>query len=740
VNLALSWILFPLVLGALSLGLGSLLQRLTRKPLGVLLLPAGFAALVVLTQLPTLTSATARFGLPLAVLGAVTGLALLRPRSWRIERPAVAAAVATFAVYAAPVVLSGQATFAGYITLDDTATFLAITDRVLDHGRSLDGLEPSTYEVTLAVNLAHGYPIGTFTPLGVAARVVREDPAWVFQPYMAFAAALLALALYAIVAPLVRRPWARAGVAVVAAQPALLFAYSLWGGVKEIVAAALLATAAALVARRDLFGFAVAAAAVLGVLSAAGAVWLAPLALAAAVGVPRRRLGIAVGTAVVLALPTLAVAGDFLRADNRASFRNAEELGNLARALRLEQVLGVWPAADFRNDPTHLGLTRGLLVVVALAALAGAAVALRRRAPAPALYGLAALLGTVVFAVGASPWVEAKAYAMASPAILALALAALARHRWTVALAVLVAAGVGWSNVSAYANASLAPRHQLDELERAGGKLAGASPALLTDYQVYGARHFLRGIDGESASELRRRFVYLRDGSYLDKGASADIDAFRLDQVLVYRTLVLRRGPASSRPPSAYALAIPGRYYDAWLQVPGVRVLDHLPLGDTAEAGAVAACADVRRLAGLAGARELVAARAPLTIPLAPQVVGGALGFAGTLPRAGRYEVWLPGSFHGTLDVVIGGRTLERRGELNWTGLSTSFGTVDLPRGAVTAGLVARGSDLRPGSSGPSTIGPLTLTESIDRTLERVAPDEADTLCGKRWDWVEAVG
>ena len=50
----------------------------------------------------------------------------------------------------------------------------------------------------------------------------------------------------------------------------------------------------------------------------------------------------------------------------------------------------------------------------------------------------------------------------------------------------------------------------------------------------------------------------------LEKGESADIDRIRLDQVLVYRTLVLRRGPAASRPPSAYRLVWSGRYYEVW--------------------------------------------------------------------------------------------------------------------------------------------------------------------------------
>ena len=91
---------------------------------------------------------------------------------------------------------SGEATFAGYVTLDDTSTFLAIVDRTLEHGRDVGGLAPSTYEATLAVNLAHGYPTGSLLPLGVGSRLVGSDPAWTFQPYLSLLAALLALGLY----------------------------------------------------------------------------------------------------------------------------------------------------------------------------------------------------------------------------------------------------------------------------------------------------------------------------------------------------------------------------------------------------------------------------------------------------------------------------------------------------------------------------------------------------------------
>ena len=194
----------------------------------------------------------------------------------RVDPWALGAAVAVFAVFAAPVVLSGQATFAGYITLDDTSTFLGLTDRVMSHGRDISGLAPSTYQRVLDVNLAHGYPAGSFMPFGIGHVLVRQDVAWLFQPAIVFCAALLALCLYALAEPLVRSRPVRALAVFIAAQPALLFAYSLWSGIKELTAAALVALVCALVARRAFVAVAVAAAAILDVLGAAGVVWLIP--------------------------------------------------------------------------------------------------------------------------------------------------------------------------------------------------------------------------------------------------------------------------------------------------------------------------------------------------------------------------------------------------------------------------------------------------------------------------------
>src|SRR5439155_1156565 len=82
-----------------------------------------------------------------------------------------------YGLFAAPVVLSGRATFAGYIKLDDTATYLAMFDRYAGHGYDVSGLAVSTYERTLATSLDRGYPMGSLTPLGVGHRLLGTDTA-----------------------------------------------------------------------------------------------------------------------------------------------------------------------------------------------------------------------------------------------------------------------------------------------------------------------------------------------------------------------------------------------------------------------------------------------------------------------------------------------------------------------------------------------------------------------------------
>src|SRR3954447_11525840 len=282
----LSWIVFPLILAVLGLGCGMLLERTTGWLLpGPLVIPMGVAVMIVVAGFTTATDATAELTVPVIVFLAVAGLAFSFP--WWERKPdpwALTAAGLVFLAFAIPTAASGHPTFAGYIKLDDTATWFTLTDRVMEHGRSLEGLAPSSYEATLDFNLASGYPVGVFLPFGVGHALAGRDVAWLFQPYLAFLAAMLSLVLYWLAGSLVRSRGLRALAAVVAAPGALLFGYSLWGGVKEVSAAGLVALAAALApgaARgraglRGLVPLAFAVAAVISVLSVAGSMWLVP--------------------------------------------------------------------------------------------------------------------------------------------------------------------------------------------------------------------------------------------------------------------------------------------------------------------------------------------------------------------------------------------------------------------------------------------------------------------------------
>lgn len=236
-SLILAWVLFPLVLAAIGLGWGVIVERAGALRLnGALLLPLGLAAALVVAGTLTASSATAPAAVTVVAVGGAVGLVFAwRWRRWPGGWPLLAA-VGVLLAYGAPVLLSGQATFTGYVKLDDTASWFNLIDNVMSHGRSLTELPPSTYKLELeAENPA--YPLGSFMLVGVGRALTGVDAAWVFQPYLACCGAALALCLYALMAPVVPSVRIRALLAFAGAQPALLYGYSLWGGIKEMRAA-----------------------------------------------------------------------------------------------------------------------------------------------------------------------------------------------------------------------------------------------------------------------------------------------------------------------------------------------------------------------------------------------------------------------------------------------------------------------------------------------------------------------
>jgi hypothetical protein len=115
-------------------------------------------------------------------------------------------------------------------------------------------------------------------------------------------------------------------VAFVAAQPTIFYGYSLWGGIKELANALLVAVLAACVVplledgpARAAIPLTAAAAAVVGLMSVGGAIWLALLLPALVLVVWRRGVAVAVravavfaGVGVAFAIPPIVAAFTWL--------------------------------------------------------------------------------------------------------------------------------------------------------------------------------------------------------------------------------------------------------------------------------------------------------------------------------------------------------------------------------------------------------------------------------------------
>lgn len=787
-TLLIAWLVFPIVLGLLSLGCGLLLEQAAGAPLPrALLLPAGFVVVSLATQFAHLSDSTAELGTPAVVALAVAGFGLSLPwRTRAVDGWMVGSAVGVYAVFGAPVLLTGRATFLGYIKLDDTANYLAMLGRAMHHGYNVSGLGPSTYEALLQTSYVIGYPVGALLPLGVGSTLVGQDAIWNWQPYLSFLAALIGLGLYQAVAGVVTSRPLRALVAFVGAQAALIYGYALWGGVKELFTAAVVVLIAALLpwaigrsGLRAVIPAAAACAATVGALSLGGAAWLAaPLAGAALLAVHRLGLRTAarlslglVAAAGAFAIPALVAGTDWL--GHTGAFTSTGEYGNLLRRLSWLQVFGIWPHGDFRTPPGSLDVTHVLVAVVGVAAAAALLFAWRLRRWEIPLALAAAGFACAVYVIGGSPWIGGKALASASPIVLAAALATAAaafeRGRRTegVVVAIVVVAGVLWSNALQYHDVFIAPDGRLSELQTIDHRFAGQGPTLMTEFDPYGARYLLRDLQAEGASELRRHSVLLRTGQVAPTGVSPDIDEIRLDAVLYYRTLVVRRSALTSRPPSVYSLVWSGSDYQVWQRSGAAgTILEHLSLGTRLQPAAIPPCSEVLRLARLAEASGGVLAaveRPPAVVIEGDGTIGVPTSFgrygqypgalrpnaatsvdaAFSVPSAGVYGIWVGGSFRARVGIAVDGHPAgSARDVLQWPANFVQIGKVRLTPGRHTFRLAYGGSDLRPGSAGlpPFGLGPFAVAEGTqDRSVTYLEPADARSLCGKSLDWIETL-
>jgi hypothetical protein len=139
----------------------------------------------------------------------------------------------------------------------------------------------------------------------------------------------------------------------------------------------------------------------------------------------------------------------------------------------------------------------------------------------------------------------------------------------------------------------------------------------------------------------------------------------------------------------------------------------------------------------------LLYAVAPVAVPVTTPPLSGSLDVATNLPAGGRYTAWLAGDWYGNATVRVDGRKVgSKREELNWPGLFTDLGTIELSPGPHRVRITVDKGGWHPGSGGDSfSFGPLTLSLLDTRRdeVDSLPPSQARSLCGRRLDWVEAV-
>jgi hypothetical protein len=539
----------------------------------------------------------------------------------------------------------------------------------------------------------------------------------------------------------------------------------------------------------------------LAVLAAALAVALRARALTprAALGL----IAAAAAVAAVAALPTLThLSGSVQVASNIASTGNPGNLHSPLRAIQSLGVW-LSDSYKLHPRGTSSTLTHALALVALLAAVAGAVRLLRARAFALAGWIALMLLAWLVVSQSVTTWAGAKALMLSSPVVLLLAWAGVAAlasplprlasardaggagvaarrgavargpvRRGSAGLAIAAALGVALlggelvSDAMQYRSSNLAPTARYERLASLDARFRGQGPALFTDFDEY-ALYELRDLDvGGPDFVFPPPALAGLAGGY---GNPVDLDRAAPAALQRYPLIITRRNPLQSRPPVAYVLAAQNRYYDVWRRAPRAPIaIAHVPLAGDAPAqcraiGALAAREVRAAPSAPPAAATLAAAPRPQIVPVALAAASrparwghqrgglvmsspGTLRASFRLPAAGLWRVWVQGQLMPPVALAVDGRPLATiAGELS--GNSVVPSTVQLHQVSLAGGrhvITVRRSrpGLRPGGRGAAVLDAIFLTlpaEAITLGIVRAPLASWRTLCGRRYEWVEAL-
>lgn len=608
----LYWILYPLLSAAMMFGLGLGVRRLGVKFHPALLIPIGFCAAVTIGAIVTLRSEITNFAGPtLFVLGGAGWLASWREVSAAVKGGAlrrhwewIAAGVVSFYTFGASAISAGVPTFTGYNQIVDIASQLNWTTYFADFGRDPITEVVSSSDGHIAGTMPTGYPAGPQAVLGVVPKFLGLDVTWCWQPFIAMAVGMTAMAAYAALRLATdSRGFAAVG-AYVASQSSVLIGYGFIGGIKETTAVATIMTTVAVmptVLTRDVpvwrvgIPFVVGLAGMFSVFSLTLLPWLAILSLGALILLwaergPRDAIiiaGIALGLLVIITLPTIVPS---LHSGSFAE-RMKTDVGNLATVMSRWTISGIWFTNDHRFDLEGTARTASIIVgsVVLVLAVVGLYVAWKRKAMALLVISAASLIGAKFIMLRFGDWMDLKALCLSSPFVLLMAVVGLSWARGSsrkplmyaawLGLAGLVVASV-YSNALRYGSAQLAPHDRFEEMQRYDRQFAGTPKSLDPDW------------DENAAVQLRHMKVvqafnyqypptpeWSRDPARPETAYQWNLDNIDPGFVNGFNAIVMRRAPTQSRPPGEFVQVAQGHYFTVWQRDTTPKATARLALG-----------------------------------------------------------------------------------------------------------------------------------------------------------------
>jgi hypothetical protein len=644
-----AWLVFPAVMLAVCSGCGLLLEAVAgwRLP-GPLVPVAGFALAMVAVTFAASSTTTAEAATPLIGVLGVGGFILGRGRLRELRRDgrsvggwALVVAAVVFLLCAAPVVMSGNATFLGYYILNDSSFHLGLANLVVGHGPRTTDLPQDGYTALVGTYILTDYPTGADALLGALSKLDgAQNVAWNLQPYLAVVLALGAAGLYELLDGVVSSRPLRCACALIAGLNGMIYALYAIASIKELVSITMLTMLACLVVRsvdhlrpRGVIPIVVVTAAVFDALGITAVPWVGvPVAVFVLASLWRTRARISAftrarslpalsapisrtGPAITLAglalaavlYPIIRTAPTFFHVSSivlsSASDTGGGALGYLIAPLSKFQMLGIWPDYDFRFGLPHVHITYFLIGIAVASGVLGGLWLIRTRAWPPLLLLVGNGVSAIYLLHRSTPYAASKVMLIVSVAvvlIVTMGAAALSDARRRIEAWILIAtlaAGVLWTDGLTYRYDSVAPSGKLHELAAIDSRYNGQGPVLFP-YGDSFANYLLHDLTPSTSYQPGVQPVPVRNYTPFQQFQLRwDTDNINPPFLDSFRLLVADGSPAFSRPPGNWELIDRGRYYNVWRRTSRVTVIEHVGFGTYPYSSQVPRCGVVTRTA-----------------------------------------------------------------------------------------------------------------------------------------------